>query len=55
MIYACWTKFVPLTDAALSVWRRLVAGVTGALVGSCHVDTLPVLAQVVTQLALIHI
>ena len=53
MIHICW--FVPLTDAALSVGCRLVAGVAGALVGSRHVDTLPVLAQVVTQLALIHI
>ena len=53
MIHICW--FVPLTDAALSVGCRLVAGVAGALVGSRHVDTLPVLAQVVTQLALVHI
>lgn len=42
-------------NAALSVWCGLVAGVAGALVGSWHVDTLAILAQVVTQLALIHI
>lgn len=45
----------PLTYAALAVRRGLVAGVTGALEGSCHVDALTVLAQVFTQLALVHI
>lgn len=49
------TEFVPLTYAALPVWCGLVAGVTGALVGSRHVDTLAILTQVVTQLALINI
>lgn len=42
-------------NAALTVWCGLVTGVTGALVGSRHIDTLAILAQVVTQLALIHI
>lgn len=41
-------KLVPLTNAALSVWCGLVTGVTGALVGSRHVDALAMLAQVVT-------
>lgn len=44
-----------LTNAALTIWCGLVTSVTGALVGSRHVDTMAVLAQVVTQLALIHI
>lgn len=44
-----------LTDAALSVRCGLVTGVTGALVSSHHVDALAILAQVVAQLALIHI
>lgn len=45
----------PLTDAALPIRCCLVTGVAGALVGSWQVDTLAVLAQVVTQLALVHI
>lgn len=45
----------PLTYAALAVRGGLVAGVTGTLKGSCHVDALAVLAQVFTQLALVHI
>lgn len=48
-------EFVPLTYATLPVRCSLVAGVTGALVGSWHVDTLAILTQVVTQLALIDI
>lgn len=42
-------------NAALSVRCGLVTGVTGALVSSHHVDALAILAQVVAQLALIHI
>lgn len=45
----------PLTYAALPVRGGLVPGVTGTLEGSCHVDALTVLAQVFTQLALVHI
>lgn len=48
-------KLLPLTDAALSVWCGLVAGVTGALERPWHVDTLTVSAQVLTQLTFIHI
>lgn len=48
-------RFAPLTNAALSVGCGLVTSVTGALVGSWQVDTLSVLAQVFTQLALVHI
>lgn len=55
LVQMFWIKFVPLTNTALSVRCGLVTGVTGALVGSRHVDTLAMLAQVVTQLALIHI
>lgn len=44
-----------LTHTALSVWCNLVARVTGALVVPHHVDTVAVLTQVVTQLALVHI
>lgn len=46
----CW-----LTHAALPVWCGLVTGVTGALVGSRHVDALAVPAQVVAQLTLVDI
>lgn len=42
-------------DAALPIWCGLVTRVAGALVRSRHVDTLTVLAQVITQLAFIHI
>lgn len=52
---SCAAKMHPLTYAALAVRGGLVAGVTGTLKGSCHVDALAVLAQVFTQLALVHI
>lgn len=44
-----------LTNAALAVRCGLVAGVTGALVCSRHVDALTIPAQVVTQLTLVYI
>lgn len=43
------------TNTALPVRSGLVASVARALVGSRHVDTLAVLAQVVTELALVQI
>lgn len=45
----------PLTCTALAVWRGLISRIARALIGSNHVHTFSISAEIVTQGAFINI